>query len=53
MIEPFAKLVKIFLVPNYFCKKQQQQQQQKINLYIYIHIYIRVAKSPLDTSIQM
>ena len=35
MIEPFAKLVKIFLVPNYFCKKKKK----KINLYIYIYIY--------------
>ena len=35
MIEPFAKLVKIFLVPNYFCKKKK-----KINLYIYIYTYI-------------
>ena len=35
MIEPFAKLVKIFLVPNYFCKKKKK----KINLNIYIYIY--------------
>ena len=35
MIEPFAKLVKFFLVPNYFCKKKKNQF-----IYIYIYIYI-------------
>ena len=35
MIEPFAKLVKIFLVPNYFCKKKKKNQF----IYIYIYIY--------------
>ena len=33
MIEPFAKLVKFFLVPNYFCKKKKK------SIYIYIYIY--------------
>ena len=36
MIEPFAKLVKIFLVPNYFCKKKKKKNQF---IYIYIYIY--------------
>ena len=35
MIEPFAKLVKIFLVPNYFFKKKKKKA-----IYIYIYIYI-------------
>ena len=37
MIEPFAKLVKNFLVPNYFCKKKKKKS---IYIYIYIYTYI-------------
>ena len=37
MIEPFAKLVKIFLVPNYFCKYNNNKKNQFIYIYIYIY----------------